>query len=164
VDRRPHLHLDGRGLALCGRRDRPVLAPVVRWSMSTGMTAQLVADALLMTLAARQAGCSLASLGPGQPVRQRAVADSGIVQHEPIRQRLGQRGNGELLLVAQPSAPPVNSIARGTRPRHMCSTTSSGSTTAHQNTHLSMLLKKRDFADRDAIPRGISGSVALVRR
>src|ERR1700722_10650855 len=37
-------------------------------------------------------------------------------------------------------------------------------TTAHQNTHLSMLLKKRDFADRDAIPRGISGSVALVRR
>jgi len=34
----------------------------------------------------------------------------------------------------------------------------------HQNTHLSMLLKKRDFADRDAIPRGISGSVALVRR
>jgi hypothetical protein len=46
----------------------------------------------------------------------------------------------------------------------MCSTTSRGSTIAHQNTHLSMLLKKRDFADRDAILRGISGSVALVRR
>src|ERR1700737_319799 len=37
-------------------------------------------------------------------------------------------------------------------------------TTAHQNTHLSMLLKRRDFADWDAIPRGILGSVALVRR
>jgi transposase InsO family protein len=38
------------------------------------------------------------------------------------------------------------------------------STTAHQNTHLSMLLKRRDFADWDAIPWGILGSVALVRR
>ena len=37
-------------------------------------------------------------------------------------------------------------------------------TTAHQNTHLSMLLKRRDFADRDAIPWGILGFVALVRR
>jgi transposase InsO family protein len=37
-------------------------------------------------------------------------------------------------------------------------------TTAHQNTHLSMLLKRRDFADWDAIPWGILGSVALVRR
>ena len=32
------------------------------------------------------------------------------------------------------------------------------STTAHQNTHLSMSLKKRGFAERDAIPRGILGS------
>ena len=37
-------------------------------------------------------------------------------------------------------------------------------TTAHQNTHLSMLLKRRDFADWDAIPWGILGSVALARR
>lgn len=37
-------------------------------------------------------------------------------------------------------------------------------TTAHQNTHSSMLLKRRDFADWDAIPWGILGSVALVRR
>ena len=36
----------------------------------------------------------------------------------------------------------------------------SANTTAHQNTHLSMLLKKRGFADRDAIPWGILGSVA----
>jgi hypothetical protein len=37
-------------------------------------------------------------------------------------------------------------------------------TTAHQNTHLSMLLKRRDFADWGAIPRGVLGSVVLVRR
>ena len=37
-------------------------------------------------------------------------------------------------------------------------------TTAHRNTHLSMLLKRRDFADWDAIPRGVLSSVALVRR
>src|SRR2546421_583335 len=36
------------------------------------------------------------------------------------------------------------------------------STTAHQNTHLSILLKRRDFADWDAIPRGILGCVALT--
>ena len=36
-------------------------------------------------------------------------------------------------------------------------------TTAHQNTYLSMLLKRRDFADWDVIPRGILGSVVLVR-
>jgi hypothetical protein len=46
----------------------------------------------------------------------------------------------------------------------MCSTTSNDFTTAHQNTHLSMLLKRRDFADWDAIPWGILGFVALVRR
>ena len=40
----------------------------------------------------------------------------------------------------------------------------SDTTTAHQNTHLSMLLKRRDFADWDAIPWGILGSVALARR
>src|SRR5205085_503668 len=42
------------------------------------------------------------------------------------------------------------------------STDISTSTTAHQNTHLSMLLKRRDFADWDAIPWGILGSVALA--
>ncbi|MGY3412772.1 hypothetical protein IVA93_39235 (plasmid) [Bradyrhizobium sp. 155] len=40
----------------------------------------------------------------------------------------------------------------------------STSTTAHQNTPLSMLLKRKDFADWDSIPWGILGSVALVRR
>jgi putative transposase len=80
VDRRLHLHLDGRGRLCVAAVIDLFSRRVVRWSMSAGMTAQLVADALLMTLAARQAGCSLASLGPGQPVHQRKVADSGIVR------------------------------------------------------------------------------------
>ena len=37
------------------------------------------------------------------------------------------------------------------------------STILHHNTHLSMLLKRTGFADRDAILRGISGSVVRVR-
>ncbi|OSJ19101.1 hypothetical protein BST63_01255 [Bradyrhizobium canariense] len=37
-------------------------------------------------------------------------------------------------------------------------------TTANQNTRLSMLLKRRDFADWDVIPCGIFGSVLLVRQ
>ena len=36
-------------------------------------------------------------------------------------------------------------------------------TTAHQNTHLAMRLKRRGFVGRDVIPRGISGSVVPVR-
>jgi hypothetical protein len=43
------------------------------------------------------------------------------------------------------------------------STASRTSTILHYNTHLSMLLKRTGFADRDAIPRGISGSVVRVR-
>ena len=39
----------------------------------------------------------------------------------------------------------------------------STSTTAHHNTHLSMRLKRRGFADRDAIPWGILGSGARAR-
>ncbi|WFU14540.1 DDE-type integrase/transposase/recombinase [Bradyrhizobium sp. CB3481] len=50
------------------------------------------------------------------------------------------------------------------RPSAISSPSSRASTTAHQNTHLSMLLKRRDFADWDAILWGILGSVALVRR
>lgn len=47
---------------------------VVGWSMSASMTAQLVADALLMArLAAWQARRPDASLRPGQPIRQRTV-------------------------------------------------------------------------------------------
>ena len=38
------------------------------------------------------------------------------------------------------------------------------STIPHHNTHLAMWLKGRGFVGRDAIPRGISGSVVPVRR
>lgn len=44
------------------------------------------------------------------------------------------------------------------------STDGSRGTTAHQNTHLSMLLKGRGFAGRDLVPRGIWRFGALVRR
>jgi len=76
---------------------------VVGWSMSAGMTAQLVADG---GLAARQAEQATAPLRSRQPVHQRAVpAVDGRqryrVQHEPIWQRVGQRGDGKLLLVAE---------------------------------------------------------------
>ena len=45
------------------------------------------------------------------------------------------------------------------RPNLMCG---SANTTAHRNTHLSMSLKRTGFVGRDAIPWGISGSVAPV--
>jgi transposase InsO family protein len=45
----------------------------------------------------------------------------------------------------------------------MPSSAGATSTILHYNTHLSMLLKRTGFADRDAIPRGISGSVVRVR-
>ncbi|MGY3619254.1 hypothetical protein ACVJGD_005450 [Bradyrhizobium sp. USDA 10063] len=37
-------------------------------------------------------------------------------------------------------------------------------TTAHQNTHLSMLLKERDFAGRELVPRGVSHCCPPARR
>ena len=83
---------------------------VVGWSMSAGMTAQLVADALPDgRLATRQAQRAIAPLRSRQPVHQRAVPTADgrqrhRLQHEPIRQRLGQRGDGELLLVAEDRA------------------------------------------------------------
>ena len=57
-------------------------------------------DGDLATKARRPA----ASLGPGQPIHERAVpaVDGRQWRHlldEPVGQRLGQRGNGELLLV-----------------------------------------------------------------
>lgn len=69
VDRRLHIHLDSRGLALRGRRHRPVLAscrrmvderhddgPVGRGRIDDG------------DLAPWEAGCAAASFGPGQPI------------------------------------------------------------------------------------------------
>ena len=83
---------------------------VVGWSMSAGMTAQLVADALLMAVWRRGKPNELlhhSDQGSQYTSEQfqRLMADSGHrLQHEPIRQRLGQRGDGELLLVAEDRA------------------------------------------------------------
>src|ERR1700722_10570899 len=51
MDRRLHLCVDGRRLALCGCRHRSVLSTRGRvWWMSAEMTAQLVTDALVMAI------------------------------------------------------------------------------------------------------------------
>ena len=80
---------------------------VVGWSMSAGMTAQLVADALLMAIWRRgKPNALLHHSDRGSQYSseqfQRLMADKRHrVQHEPIRQRLGQCRDGELLLVAE---------------------------------------------------------------
>ncbi len=80
------------------------------------------------------------------------------------------KGPGEIMCSSNGCGAASNtrrSICEPTKPsarRDIRSAGISTSTTAHQNTHLSMLLKRRDFADWDAIPWGILGSVALVRR
>jgi putative transposase len=69
---------------------------VVGWSMSAAMTAQLVTDALVMAIWR-------------QPVHQRAVPEADgrsrrRLLDEPFGQCLGQRGDGELLLLAEDGA------------------------------------------------------------
>ena len=84
VDRRLHLHLDRRGLALRVGCHRPVLAPRSRLvderQHDSAIGCRRPADG---GLAARQAGCSDASLGSGSQYAsdqfQRLMADSGIV-------------------------------------------------------------------------------------
>jgi putative transposase len=82
---------------------------VVGWSMSAAMTAQLVTDALVMAIWRRGKPDVAASLRPWQSVHQRAVpAAAGrsrcCLLDEPIRQCVGQCGDGELLLVTQDRA------------------------------------------------------------
>jgi len=110
VDRRLHLHLDRRRLALRVGCDRPVLAPGCRLvderQHDSAIGCGRPSDGRLAT---RQAGGSDASLGSGQPIRQRTVPASDgrqrhRLQHEPVRQRLGQRGDGEFLLVIEDRA------------------------------------------------------------
>jgi hypothetical protein len=105
VDRRLHLHLDGRRVALRRCRHRPVLAPRGRMvderHHDRSARDRCANDGDLATRKARR---SAASLGPGQPIHERAVpaVDGRQWRHlldEPVGQRLGQRGNGELLLV-----------------------------------------------------------------
>lgn len=105
-----HLHLDGGRLALRGCGDRPVSRRVVGWSMKAEMTSQLghgCADD--GALAARPAQ------GAASPLRSRIAIHERPVpaphdragRHlfdEPIRQLLGQCGDGELLLLAEDGA------------------------------------------------------------
>ena len=104
---RLHLHLDGRGLAVCGGRARPVLAQSGRLVDERGNDRRArhrrAGDG---DLAARPAERAAASFRSRQPVYERGVpaADGrarGDVQPQPLGQRLGQRGDGELLLLPQ---------------------------------------------------------------
>jgi putative transposase len=67
-------------------------------------------------LAAWQARCAAASLGSWQPVHQRAIpAFDGrqrcCLLDEPLWQRLGQRGDGELLLLAEDRADGAETVS-----------------------------------------------------
>ena len=104
---RLHLHLDRRGLAVCGGRHRPVLAQSGRLVDERGNDGRArhrrAGDG---DLAARPAERAAASFRSRQPVHERGVpaADGRArrdVQPEPLGQRLGQRGDGELLLLPQ---------------------------------------------------------------
>src|SRR4029453_1257562 len=61
--------------------------------------------------------------------------------------------NVSILILSRPEAKPGPASALG-----------SATTILHHNTHLSMSLKRRDFADRDVIPRGIWWFAGHVRR
>lgn len=80
---------------------------VVGWSMSDTMTAQFVTDALVMAIWRRgRPDALLHHSDQGSQYTseqfQRLMADNGRdVQHEPLRQRLGQCRDGELLLLAE---------------------------------------------------------------
>ena len=83
---------------------------VVGWSMKAEMTAQLVADALMMAIWRRGKPDALlhhSDRGSQYASEQFPGSDGGQwrgVFDEPVRQRLGQRGHGELLLLAQDRA------------------------------------------------------------
>ena len=102
--------------------------------MSTSMTAQLVADALTMALWRRGKRDALlhhsdqGSQYTSEPF-QRLLTENGDLQHEPVGQRLGQRGDGELLLIAEDGAHGAADIPDARRgPRPTYSITSSAST------------------------------------
>jgi len=82
---------------------------VVGWSMSAAMTAQLVTDALVMAIWRRgKPDALLHHSDRGSQYTseqfQRLLADPRHLLDEPIRQRLGQCSDGELLLLAQDRA------------------------------------------------------------
>ena len=102
-----HLHLDERGLALRGRRARSLLPPRRRL-VDAVRDDQPARDrrAAHGGLAPRAGRDRAPSLGSGQPVHQRSLPAPAAgprrhLQHESLRQRLGQLRDGELLLDAQ---------------------------------------------------------------
>ena len=79
---------------------------VIGWSMSATMAAQLVANALKMAVWRRGKRDALLHHSDQGNQYQRAVPGSSgrprrDLQHEPVRQHVGQRGDGELLLLAE---------------------------------------------------------------
>ena len=83
---------------------------VVGWSMKAEMNAQLVADALVMAIWRRGKPDALlhhsdqGSQYTSQQFQTLMRDNGGHLLDEPIRQRLGQRGDGKLLLVAEDRA------------------------------------------------------------
>ncbi len=121
MDRRLHLCVDGGRLALRCCRHRSVLTACSRLVDECGNDSaaryRCPGDG---DLAAGQARRAVASLRPRQPIYQRAVpeADGRPRRHlldEPLRQRLGQCGDGELLLVTEDRAHRTQDVS-DTRP------------------------------------------------
>src|SRR6476646_848609 len=77
MDRRLHLCLDGRRLALCGCRHRSVLSTrgrlVDECRDDSAARHRCLGDG---DLATRQARCTAASLGSRQPIHQRAIPEA----------------------------------------------------------------------------------------
>ena len=132
--RTSHIYLDGRGLALCCGGDRPLLAKSCRLvdesrdDRPTRHRCPRDGD-----LAAWKTRRSAASFRPGQPIYEQAVpaADGRSWRrlfNESVRQRLGQRCDGELLLLAQNREDRQKGVsASATRRGPTSSTTSSDS-------------------------------------
>lgn len=96
---------------------------ILGWSMQPTMTAQLVLDALLMALWRRgRPNELLHHLRPGQSVHERGLPAAARgpgdhLQHEPQGRRVGQRGNGELVLEPEAGTGEPSSVSvarRGT--------------------------------------------------
>ena len=83
---------------------------VVGWSMSAAMTAQLVTDALVMAIWRRGKPDALlhhsdrGSQYTSEQFQRLMARQRRRLFDEPIRQRVGQRCDGELLLVAEDRA------------------------------------------------------------
>ena len=99
---------------------------VVGWSMSAAMTAQLVTDALVMAIWRRgKPDALLHHSDRGSQYSseqfQRLMADQRRrLFDEPFGQRLGQRRDGELLLVAQDRANSAQNVSDAGRGKSRC--------------------------------------------